>query len=397
MLTLYKRTKNSNGKWHAEKVREGRGIKTSSITGPFFVRPWNGGVQKRTPLHSSTFAEARIEADALETTLAAQSKGLSVAELSGLQNSNRLPIKAIIETYLSQKKSKSKKTLQQYALALNEFRDSLGRIRFLDEITVDVLRKYKDDLIGKGYAGKTVDTRVNVVYFMLKKNGVEARIPRDEMPTVETEDAVPYNEDDLRKMFAVMNDEEEIRYRFFLGSAARDREVKFAAWADINFDKRTFTVRSKPEMGFTVKNHESRSVALPKSLIDLLRARRKAHPTDRWIFEEKGAPGNHFLRKLKQIAKRAGINCGQCKATISKWRRGQKHMINVSCATGPHCSHIYLHRFRKTAATRWMESGVPIRTIQVFLGHKNLEVTARYLGVTDSKELRGKIDAAYGD
>lgn len=397
MLTLYRRTKDEAGKWHAEKVREGRGIKTSSLVGPFFVRPWDGGVQKRTPLTSTTFAEARTEADALEITLAAQAKGLSVAELSGLNNGHRLPIKTIIETYLHQKNSKSLKTRQQYALALNEFRELLGAVKFLDQITVDVLRKYKDDLNGKGYAGKTVDTRVNVVYFMLKKNGVEARIPRDEMPTVETEDAVPYSEDDLKKMFAVMSKEEEIRYRFFLGSAARDREVKFAAWTDINFDKRTFTVRSKPEMGFTVKNHESRSVALPKTLIDLLKARRKAHPADRWVFEEKGAPGNHFLRKLKQIAKRAGINCGQCKATISKWRRGQKHMINVSCASGPHCAHIYLHRFRKTAATRWMERGVPIRTIQAFLGHKNLEVTARYLGVTDSTELRSKIDAAYGD
>lgn len=398
MLTLYRRVKDDTGKWRAEKVREGRGIRTSLITGPFFVRPWVRGEQKRTPLTSSTFAEARKEASELEKLFEAQSKGLTVNELSVVQNSNRLPIKSTIETYLAQKKAKSPKTLQQYRLALYEFLESLGKIRFLDEITVEVLRHYKDSLIAKGYAAKTIETRVGVVYFMLKRNGVAARIPREDMPTVETEDAVPYSNEDLKKMFAVMNKEEEVRYKFFLGSACRDREVKYAAWSDIDFSKCTYTVRSKPEAGFTVKNHESRTILLPKGLIDLLKERRKNHPDVRWIFAgESDAPGNHFLRRLKQIAKRAGINCGQCKTTISKWKRGKKHMINVSCKTGPHCDKIYLHRFRKTAATRWMESGVPIRTVQHYLGHKNLEVTARYLGVTNSEELRDRINNAFGN
>jgi hypothetical protein len=42
-----------------------------------------------------------------------------------------------------------------------------------------------------------------------------------------------------------MHDEEQIRYKFFLGSGCRDKEVTFAAWNGIDFDKKTYHVRRK--------------------------------------------------------------------------------------------------------------------------------------------------------
>jgi integrase/recombinase XerD len=106
---------------------------------------------------------------------------------------------------------------------------------------------------------------------------------------------------------------------------------------------------------------------------------------------------NHFLRKLKRIALRAGLNCGQCKTTINKGSYEHKRPVEVTCATDPVCEHWYLHRLRKTCATRWQENGIPVRTIQAWLGHKNLETTMLYLGVTDSDKLRGQIDKSFGD
>jgi integrase/recombinase XerD len=398
MLTLYRRVKVGNGKWRAERIREGRGIRTSTLAGPFFVRPFVNGVQKRHPLHSTAFADAREEANEIEKLYEAQSRGLTVNELTAMQNSNRLPLRTVVDTYLEQKKNKAKKTREQYRLTLDEFIEGLGRIKFLDEINVAALRKYKDFLTAKGFAGKTIDTRINIVNFLLKKNGVEARLPKDEMPVVETEAAVPYSDDELKKLFGEMDDEEAIRYKFFLGTACRDKEVTYAAWADINFDKKTYTVRGKPDEGFTVKNHESRTIPIPDTLAAALKARRKSNPSARWIFvNEAGVPDNHFLRKLKRIALRAGVNCGQCRTKVTKGKYTTKKQVEVSCATDPVCEHIYLHRFRKTCATRWQEAGVPIRTIQHYLGHKNLETTALYLGVSDSEKMRDKINEAFGD
>lgn len=398
MLTLYRRVKDGAGRWRAEKVKEGRGIRTSTITGPFFVRPVVNGVQKRHPLHSETFADARVEADEIEKLYDAQAKGLTVAELEGRVNGNRIPIKSVVTTYLELKKGKARKTRGQYRLTLNEFIEGLGKVKFLDEINVGVLRRYKDFLTAKGYAGKTIDTRINIVNFLLKKNGITARLPKDEMPIVETEVAVPYSDEELKKIFAKMDDDENIRYRFFLGTACRDKEVTFASWADVNFDKKTYTVRSKPDVGFTVKNHESRTIPMPDSLVALLKAHKKTNPTGRWIFvNEVGVPDNHFLRKLKRIALRAGVNCGQCRTTVTKGKYKSKREVEVSCATDPVCEHVYLHRFRKTCATRWQEAGVPVRTIQHYLGHKSLETTQIYLGVSDSDKIRDKINQAAGD
>ena len=168
-------------------------------------------------------------------------------------------------------------------------------------------------MVDQGYAGKTIDTRLNIVFFLLKKNGVKARMSRDEMPIVEGEPAVPYTDEELKRLFAEMDEEEGIRYKFFLGTGCRDKEVTFAAWNDIDFDKKTYHVRRKEDAHFTLKSHKSRDIPLPDSLVALVKARRKNALHDRWIFvNEEGRPDNHFLRKLKSIAKRAGLNCGQC-------------------------------------------------------------------------------------
>ena len=397
-LSLYIRQKHSSGHWRYKRVKEGRGLKTGDIPAPFFIRPFINGKQVWRKLSAETLKEAKEEAGHLAFALDAQSKGLTVEEAEGIGSSNRVPIRTAVDTYLEQKSGKAKKTVAAYRLILNEFIKSLkGKVRFLDEITEDVLRNYKRFMGGEGYAGKTIDTRLNVVFFLLKKNGIKARIPRDEMPVIEEETAVPYTEEELEKLFAAMDAEETVRYKFFLGTGCREMEVSFASWQDINWGKGEYHIRRKDDVGFTPKSHESRTVPMPKSLVALLKDRRSKAPHDRWIFVNRdGRPDGHFLRKLKSVAKRAGLNCGQCKTTISVGRY-EKKRVEVSCKDRPVCVHFYLHRFRKTCATRWVEAGIPVRTVQAWLGHKNLQTTMIYLGVTDSTKLRGQIDAAFGD
>ena len=67
-----------------------------------------------------------------------------------------------------------------------------------------------------------------------------------------------------------MSDEEKVRYKFFLGSGAREQEVSFASWSDLDLHKGVFTVRAKPEEGFTPKTHESRSIPLPANLVSAI-------------------------------------------------------------------------------------------------------------------------------
>jgi integrase len=217
------------------------------------------------------------------------------------------------------------------------------------------------------------------------------------MPVVQTDEATPYSEGDLKKLFAPMDEQETLLFKFFLHTGARDREVTFAPWSDINFEKRTYTIRGKADVGFEVKNHESRTVPLPDSLMALLKKAQRDKKSDRWIFVNKeGKPRDHSLRRLKQIALKVGLNCGHCKTTINVGRY-KPDIREVSCKTHPTCEHIKLHRLRKTCATRWHEAGITMRTLQHLLGHKNLSTTQLYLGVQNSEELRGLINQAAGD
>jgi len=398
VAAIYRRDKVDGKGWRYVRVNVGRGRRPVDSP-PYYLRFSIDGKRQWSESYR-TLKEAQDAAEDLPDVIEAQFKGISLGELTEQRNASRTPIRVAVDTYLEQKKSKAPKTYSQYRLALNEFVDLVGsKIRFLDEITPDVLRTYKRLMEENGFAGRTIHVRLNIVYFMLKKNGVPVRLPIDEMPTTEDEPAVPYSDGDLDKLFAGMkNGGERLLYKFFLGTACRSKEVKFAAWSDINFDKKTFTVRSKLDAGFTVKNHESRTMRLPSSLIESLKARRKNAPDDRWIFvNHGGGPGNHFLRRLKEIALRVGLNCGQCRTTVTKGKYDRKHKVEVTCKTDPVCEHIYLHRLRKTCATRWQEHGVPIRTIQAWLGHKNLETTMIYLGVTDSAKLGKEVDEAFGD
>src|SRR5437016_11126009 len=47
----------------------------------------------------------------------------------------------------------------------------------------------------------------------------------------------------------------------------------------------------------------------------------------------------------------------------------------LSCKTHPVCEQWYLHRFRKTFATKMHYAGMPLRDLQKMLGHKSLSTT----------------------
>ena len=57
--------------------------------------------------------------------------------------------------------------------------------------------------------------------------------------------------------------------------------------------------------------------------------------------------------------------------------RKAKHRAGIT-KTG-----VAIHTLRHAYATHLLEAGVNLRTIQILLGHANLETTARYLQVAD--------------
>jgi integrase/recombinase XerD len=397
--SLYTRRKNGE-RWTYERIKEGRGHRNNDLSGPFYSRPVVNGRQLWKTLSAETYAEAREEASHLTYALQAQAKGFRISELESVSDADRIPLKQAVNRFISNAEStKKKKTVLGYRLNLSQFVQSAKSIRFLDEITKDTLYSFRDFLGKRGYEARTQHNRVVTVISLLNENKIETGFSlRKDLPRFQEEIASAYTDNELKMLFGEMDAEETVRYKFFLGTGCRDKEVTYAAWTDINFEKKTYHVQQKGDVGFSPKSHEDRIIPLPTVLVDMLKSRGKNKLENRWLFvNEDGRPDNHFLRKLKRIAFRAGLNCGACVTNVTKGRYDSKHRVQVSCKTDPVCSHIYLHRFRKTCATRWHKAGVPIRTIQRWLGHKSLETTQIYLGETDASKLRSEIDRAFGD
>jgi integrase/recombinase XerD len=85
---------------------------------------------------------------------------------------------------------------------------------------------------------------------------------------------------------------------------------------------------------------------------------------------------------VKRVAERAKLNCGQC---VTK--HGNR------CSEGPHCQHYFFHKLPHTLATEHLRHGVDIRTLQTWMGHRDIKSTMIDLKGVQSKDVLAKIDA----
>ena len=405
-LAIYQRLKKPQG-WRFIRVEEGPGKRTGQLEGPFLIRPTLADKsQPWVKLDATTFDAAKTERDKRE-------RGeVLVAE----DNAGRVLITDAVNHYLQEKTDagRNESTIKVYTTDLNEFVKMLpAGVRFIDQLietetqkgiqkrTSSVLKQHMRALKENGLAVRTVHNKMQNIIFMLKEAGVEKPSKLVTLPDYEEEEAVPYTKDDLKALFKAMDEDDKFLFCFFLDTACRKSEVAHATWGDIYDGK--FHVRNKKytkhngEAGeFRVKTHVDRRVPLTRELMLMIEERKN---TSKWIFPNAaGNPENDngLIRRLKRVAKQAGLICGRCRSELKKTDRYglNPRYKNVSCSDDCQvCEQHYLHRFRKTAATHWHNTGIPIRTIQKWLGHKSLEVTMRYLGVQDSDALQTQINA----
>ncbi len=284
--------------------------------------------------------------------------------------------------------SRSERTQNEFNLFLPQFRSLCHKV-YLHEITAEDLLVYAAWVQQEGLAPRTVANRVARISCFLRHYGISGLLEPHEKPTYVERDPQAYNEEQLRALFDACNADEKVLFRFFLRSGCREQEVSNVSYRDINFVNKTVTIREKSPLvvqkvvpitqkarrGFQPKDRAERTVPLPDDIIADLARRRKAHPEDRLVFPNRnGDPDGHFLRKLKLIAYRARLNCGECVN-----RKG------LSCKEHAVCSVWQLHSFRRSFATVHAEAGVPVRRIQKWLGHESLETTLRYLDATEHR------------
>ncbi len=107
------------------------------------------------------------------------------------------------------------------------------------------------------------------------------------------------------------------------------------------------------------KGRKDRQTLLPPKLLELLRCYWRAERPADWLF-----PGADRTRPIS-VPRR------------SSWLAGQPRKRPAFGKS------VHPHSLRHAFATHLLEAGANLRTIQILLGHANLETTARYLQVAD--------------
>jgi integrase/recombinase XerD len=245
-----------------------------------------------------------------EQSLRAKAAGL---QLSEEKKEVRIPLEFAIENFLSDVKTqRSAQSAKHWSWLLSRFRENCEKT-YLDEIERRDIINFMQYFRNRGSAPRTVYNNITSTLSFFRRNGIDKLLVNADLPKYTEKKVAAYNGAELKSLFAAANDEERLAYQFFLYSGGREREVAYSTWRDIDFQSKTFTITAKPDLGFTPKDFEERSVPLPDALVEALHERRRKNPESRLIFTNKfGGVEGHFLHKLKRLALRAGLNCGHC-------------------------------------------------------------------------------------
>ncbi|WP_109486272.1 tyrosine-type recombinase/integrase [Occallatibacter savannae] len=359
-------------------------------TSQSFYLVWYEGNRKRARSVSRFVDEAQValinkESELRRAAINFQSQGRRNTQQSDVPESPQLA-DAATEYVTRVKKSKKHKTFLAYNRAVTDFVTVVG-----DKSTADLTRKdvlqFMDWMRTKDADDRTIYNRLTHLKTFFTEYSLSWPLLKTDRVKYTEPLVRAYSDSDLKRLFAVTDEEEADLFQFFLVTGGREQEVSTATWADIDFDCHEFLIQDKRDLDWTSKDREEGNIPVPDDFIHRMEERHRRYPKSRLIFPNTlGKPQGHFLRQLQNLAKRAGLNCGGCVN-----RKGE------SCTDDAVCSNWGLHRFRKTFASLHHDNGVPVRTIQRWLRHSSLETTLRYLAAGQNKKYRAKVNTTFSN
>jgi integrase/recombinase XerD len=331
--------------------------------GGYFMLEWvESGKRKRLRVSDDEVMKAKSKQ---ELRLQAQAAGIATVPVAASARGKH-SLAVAIKNFLDEKQTtKAHKTWVAFKQVLETFQESCPLVHYLEDITrAHVMSNFVGKLQEMDLADRTIFHRFACLVSFFKATNIKVVTLKDAPRYVE-KDIRAYTQADLDALFAACTPEERLLFEFFLYSGAREQEVMHAEWADLISD-RAFLIREKEQWGFKPKGRKERMVPLPASLIEDLREAQKTS-TNSLIFPHptNGRPDGHLLRRLKAVVKRANLQ-----ATYGLWT---------------------LHVFRHTFGTMHLQSGVRLRTVQKWMGHKDIQTTQQYLDWIDAHSAEARL------
>ena len=242
-------------------------------------------------------------------------------------------------------------TIRIYLRCIAEFAQHFGKPP--DRLSAEHIRQYQLFLIKEKKVSRPTFIQVVCALRFFYTHTLNRKVSMERIPFPRRERKLPLILSEEVK--ALLDAPGNLRHRTLLailyGCGLRVSEVTQLKVSDIDSARNVVRVCHG-------KGGKDRQTLLPAKLLELLRCYwRKQRPND-WLF-----PSADSTRPISPKAVFLACRTAAQRAGISK--------------------PVHPHSLRHAFATHLLEAGVNLRTIQILLGHANLETTARYLHVAD--------------
>jgi integrase/recombinase XerD len=336
--------------------------------GSYYIE-WREGAKRIRVSVGKDAADANARRLRKEAELNAVNNGVTIAAEGSLAT-HRLIASAVQEYLEEMKISRSAATHSAYELALRNFTESCPK-SYLEDVNRSDLLQYIKHLRDRDLSDRTCHNRFEHLLTFLKAFGIEKLAKKRDWPKYVTQEPESYDDDDLGKFFDACDPQEKVFFEFYLMTGFRKKEVTYCTWPDVDLRAGVVRVTAKLDHGFKPKDWEEREVPIPDRLVKSLKKWAAQRRGSAFVFPTRnGTPRKHrtqLLELCKHVAERAGLD--------------------------PNA--FWLHKFRATFATKHLQAGVDLRTVQLWLGHKDLESTMRYLKPARGKQIREKVNATF--
>ncbi len=264
-------------------------------------------------------------------------------------------------------------TIKSYEDKVRTLTQTLGskKVQVIKPTHIEAMQK---DLLNAGLSPRSVQYATAVLSMVLKHawhvSGIIHSNPCDRVtkPRVVKTDKQTLTTEQMRALLdEARGTEWEAFYRLAFFTGARRGELLALRWGDIDWDKRTVTIRSNiVQVGSerretSTKSGNPRVVTLDDGTLLVLRACRKEQMQRRLQLGEHWAGDEDFI-----TTKPDGSNLKPGSAT-QHWGRTRKKLG---------IPNVRLHDSRHTHATLLLAAGEPLHVVADRLGHKDAMVTS---------------------
>ena len=323
------------------------------------------------------------EAETLRQRIEHQSTAKAVAESAGLKvetQDTRKTLKGTADEYIQD--ALGRQATEAAAQARNVTAEfiKLTRKTYVDEVSRGDVLRFHEALRKRGCSDRTISNKHARLASWLTFAGFDKKqLPPQ--PKYELELPTVYTPDQISSILGTADPYMHLVILLTLKCGLRDQEIQHLDWSSISFTDKVLLVQGNARWGFKVKDSEQRSVPIPSDLLKELTRWKKMHPTASLVVgTDKDRPNTKLLRELKELVRREKLGCGRCKGCKA----------GKSVDTG--CKEWTLHKFRRTYATRILQAGSDIKTVQALMGHADLASTMRYLRPDESEGLQDLIN-----